>query len=125
MGIRPRASHLLVYRWWTSGSQRIGRLLLRLARNRLLAYVVISLSVAGGFDFLDNRQERMLQGHVYKNCVQQEMIKAQANDRILLLRDATNAVVFKGQDDQSRLAERVEAIKPLPADDCTPLRVDK
>ena len=111
-------------------------LALRIIRHRLFAYVVLSLALAASVGLFDHTQRvnlarteksarHALQAQVYQNCQQQELIKRQANERIVLLKRAQRVIVFTSPVASEKVRRAVDKVRPLPVVDCTPLRPDK
>jgi hypothetical protein len=96
----------------------------------------VTLAIAFGVGSWDHHQRNQLAENnrkadarlalnQYNNCRDLESVKAQANERIELLKVAQKAVIFKTPEIERELASLVERVKPLAKVDCTPLRPGK
>lgn len=107
-----------------------------LAHNRLFVYILIALAMSYGVGKWDAHQRGIQhrQDHRslvtqqlqdYKLCKGIEQVKAQANQRIELLKIAEKAVIFRTPQIERKLSKLVDKATPLPKVDCTPLRPGK
>lgn len=99
--------------------------LARIMRSRLLAYFVIAIAVAGSFQLVNSREDRRARresrSNAYATCIQVEAVKAQANQRIQLLREVQYLLRFKGRDSRQRIREMLDSVTDLVPRDCKPI----
>lgn len=104
-----------------------------ISHNKLLAYCLVTLAIICGVSRYDRAQQIKfaraeqkarieLAWNVYHQCVDLNVVRDQANERIRLLKIAQRAGIFVSEREQGHMNSLVNKVRPLPMQNCERLR---
>lgn len=117
-------------------ARRFGTTLVNICRNRLLVYFLITFSLIAGVQQHDNYQRSKMKAAEhrvdivfarinYHQCVEANLIKAQANARIDILKVAETEAASQSPRVRKSIKDLTRKIRPIPLTDCSELSVVK